>query len=247
MLQSVHQPRLHSSLHFSLLVKQFKTFSCFTWQMGEAKTISSIINILTRDNLLGHNSVAAAPICLVLSCFAELPGLLLKEHGLKNKVTKPGKVFQPDTVREFREDLGATGKSVKNRTFAKRLWELVDRGRERIKAYKQKREIWIRGEAGRNTQKMWVQCWVDFYSLTSGTDVNVCWDQSWTWGMQQSLPPGRGFLHGERTGCFPISLDLEMLKHKLFRTFEINFLSWMTFIPAWVPKSSLFYVLCCWT
>lgn len=39
--------------------------------------------------------MAAVPICLVLSCFAELPGLLLKEHGLKNKVTKPGKVFQP--------------------------------------------------------------------------------------------------------------------------------------------------------
>lgn len=60
----------------------------------------------------------------------------------------------PDTVREFREDLGATGESVKNGTFAKRLGELVHRGRERIKAYKQKREIWIRGEAGRNTQKM---------------------------------------------------------------------------------------------
>lgn len=89
--------------------------------MGQAKTISRFINILIKDNLLGHNSVSAAPICLVLSGFAELPGLLLKNHGLKNKVTNPGKVFQPDTVRELREDPGATGKGLKNGTFTKRL------------------------------------------------------------------------------------------------------------------------------
>lgn len=89
--------------------------------MGQAKTISSIINILSRDNLSGHNSVEAAPICFVLPCFAEFSGLLLKNHSLKITVTKPGKVFQPDAMKAFREDLGATGKGVKNRTFTKRL------------------------------------------------------------------------------------------------------------------------------
>lgn len=70
--------------------------------MGQAKTISRFINILIRDNLLGHNSVSAAPICLVLSGFAELPGLLLKNHGLKNKVTNPGK-FSSQTLWESSE------------------------------------------------------------------------------------------------------------------------------------------------
>lgn len=87
---------------------------------------------------------------------------------------------------------------------------------------------------------MQVKCWVDFYSLTGGTDVNVCWDQPWTWAAQQSLPPQRGFLYKERSGCFPISLDLEMLKCELFRTSK-TILSWVAFIPAWVPKSFLFH------
>lgn len=205
--------------------------------MGQAKTISRFINILIRDNLLGHNSVSAAPICLVLSGFAELPGLLLKNHGLKNKVKNPGKVFQPDTVRELTEDPGATGKGLKNGTFTKRLWELVPRGKERIKVYKEKGKFWIRREEGRNTQKMEVKCWVEFYSLTSGIDVKVCWDQSWIWGTQQSLLPGRGFLHGERSGYFPISLDLEMLKCKLFRTSTTTLIvldGFHTSLSAWI-------------
>lgn len=55
-LQSVRQPSPHKSLHFSLLVKYFKPSLCFTWWMGQAKTMSSIIYILSRDNILGHET-----------------------------------------------------------------------------------------------------------------------------------------------------------------------------------------------
>lgn len=84
--------------------------------------------------------MAAASICLALSFFAKLPCLRLKNHSLKNKVTKPGKVFQPGTVREFREVPGATGKGVENRTFTKSCgsW-FTEEGR--IKEYKQKGKI----------------------------------------------------------------------------------------------------------
>lgn len=61
---------------------------------------------------------------------------------------------------------------------------------------------------------------MDFYSLSGGIDVYARRDQSWTQGTQQTLPPGRDFTNGEGSGCFPISLDLEMLECELFSTSE---------------------------
>lgn len=48
-------------------------------------------------------------------------GVLKIPLGLKNEVIKPGKVFHTDTVKEFKGDPAATGKGVKNGTFAERL------------------------------------------------------------------------------------------------------------------------------
>lgn len=105
--------------------------------MGQAETMPSNIYIPSRDNLLGHETQLHGS-CSCLALQSSQVGFPKIPLGLKIEFIKSDKVFQPDTVRQFRGDPAASGKGVKNGTFAERLWELFHSGGGRIKAHKQK-------------------------------------------------------------------------------------------------------------